>query len=178
VSTITEARAVTAPVVSHVPWWRGKIVQVAAIVGVMWLAYRGWKSEYPWPNDVVWNGLQARFDSIQTYLIDQRLEGGGGLLFSIFDGFRVLADDLVTWFNDLLVWMTWIGTTVTGILLAWRFGGLRALAWALAAFATFAISGLWAESMETLALRGSPIASTASSRRSWTPRRSSPPSPT
>ncbi|HEU5009710.1 MAG TPA: ABC transporter permease subunit [Gaiellaceae bacterium] len=151
-STLTEARAVTTPVVSHVPWWRGKIVQVAAIVGIMWLAYRGWKSEYPWPDNLVWNGLQARFDSVQTYLIDQRLEGGGGLLFSIFDGFRVFADDLVTWFNDLLVWMTWIGTTVTGSLLAWRFGGLRAAAWAVAAFATFAISGLWAESMETLAL--------------------------
>lgn len=151
-STLTEARAVTTPIVSHVPWWRGKIVQVAAIVGIMWLAYRGWKSEYPWPDNLVWNGLQARFDSVQTYLIDQRLEGGGGLLFSIFDGFRVFADDLVTWFNDLLVWMTWIGTAVTGSLLAWRFGGLRAAAWAVAAFATFAISGLWAESMETLAL--------------------------
>jgi len=152
VSTITEARAVTTSVVSHVPWWRGKIVQVAAIVGVMWLAYRGWKTEYPWPDDLVWNGLQARFDSIQTYLIDQRLEGGGGLLFSVFDGFRVFADNLVTWFNDLLIWLTWIGTTVTGTLLAWRFGGLRAGAWALGAFATFAVSGLWAESMETLAL--------------------------
>src|SRR4029453_11223865 len=59
-STVTEARAVATPVVSHVPWWRGKIVQVAAIVGVMWLAYRGWKSEYPWPNDLVWDGLPAR----------------------------------------------------------------------------------------------------------------------
>ncbi len=58
----------------------------------------------------------------------------------------------MTWFNDLLVWLTWIGTTVAGTLLAWRFGGLRAGAWALAAFATFAISGLWTESMETLAL--------------------------
>ena len=151
-STITEARAVTTPVVSHVPWWRGKIVQVGAIVAVMWLAYRGWKTEYPWPDDLVWNGLQARFDSIQTYLIDQRLEGGGGLLFSVFDAFRVFADNLVAWFNDLLIWLTWIGTTVTGTLLAWRFGGLRAGAWALGAFATFAISGLWAESMETLAL--------------------------
>jgi len=154
VSTITEAEARTtvAPVVSHVPWWRGKLVQVAAIVAVMWLAYRGWKSEYPWPDSLVWNGLQARFDSIQNWLLDQRLSGGGGLLFSIFEGFRIFADNLVGWFNDLLVWLTWIGTTVTGTLLAWRFGGLRAGVWALAAFATFAISGLWSESMETLAL--------------------------
>ena len=53
-SAITEAPSV-APVVSHVPWWRGKLVQVAAIVGVMWLAYRGWKTEYEWPNDLVWS---------------------------------------------------------------------------------------------------------------------------
>ncbi len=58
----------------------------------------------------------------------------------------------MTWFNDLLVWLTWIGTTVAGTLLAWRFGGLRAGAWALGAFASFAVAGLWAESMETLAL--------------------------
>ena len=77
-STITEA-PLAVPVVSHVPWWRGKIVQVGAVIAVMWLAYRGWKSEYAWPNDLVWNGLQAKFDSIQTYLIDQRLEGGGGV---------------------------------------------------------------------------------------------------
>ena len=150
-STITEA-----PLAFRssrtLPWWRGKIVQVGAIIAVMWLAYRGWKSEYPWPNDLVWNGLQAKFDSVQTYLIDQRLEGGGGFLFTIFDGFRIFADNLVTWFNDLLIWLTWIGTTVAGTLLSWRFGGLRAAVWALAAFASFAVSGLWAESMETLAL--------------------------
>jgi glycine betaine/proline transport system permease protein len=150
-TTITDA-PIAAPVISHVPWWRGKIVQVGAIVALMWLAYRGWKSEYPWPSDLVWNGLQARFDRIQSYLVDRRLEGGGGLIFTVFDAFRVFADNLVTWFNDLLVWLTWIGATVAGTLLAWRFGGLRAGTWALAAFATFAISGLWEESMQTLAL--------------------------
>ncbi|HEX4746259.1 MAG TPA: ABC transporter permease subunit [Gaiellaceae bacterium] len=138
--------------VSHVPWWRGKIVQVAATVAVMWLAYRGWKSEYPWPDQLVWNRLQFEFDETQSWLIDKRLTGDGGLFFSIFDGFRVFADNLVEWFNDLLIWMTWIGTTVAGTLLAWRFGGRPAGAWALAAFATFAVTGLWEESMQTLAL--------------------------
>ncbi|MGI8480427.1 MAG: ABC transporter permease, partial [Gaiellaceae bacterium] len=150
-STITEA-PVAVPVVSHIPWWRGKIVQIGTVIAVMWFAQRGWKGEYPWPNDLVWNGLQARFDSIQTWLIDRRLEGGGGLLFTVFDGFRVFVDNLVTWLNELLVWLTWIGTAVAGALLSWRFGGPRAAAWALAAFASFALSGLWGESMETLAL--------------------------
>ena len=150
-TTVTEAAAVR-PVVSHVPWWRGKIVQVGAIVAVMWLAYRGWKAEYPWPNDLVWNSLQSEFDDIQSWLLDKDLEGGGGILFTVFDGFRVFVDNLVTWFRDALLWLTWIGTTVAGTLLAWRFGGLRAGIWALAAFASFAVSGLWAESIETLAL--------------------------
>jgi glycine betaine/proline transport system permease protein len=141
-----------APAVARTPWWRGKAVQVAAIVGLMWLAERAWGGEYPWPDDLVWGGLQGHLDAFQGWLIDQRLTGEGGPVFAVFDAFRVLCDDLVGWFYDLLVWLTWIGTTVTGTLLAWRFGGLRAGAWALGAFATFAVTGLWNESMETLAL--------------------------
>ncbi len=76
--------------VSHVPWWRGKIVQVGAIIGVMWLAYRGWKSEYPWPNDLVWNGLQAQVRRDPDVAPRPAPGGGGGLLFTIFDGFRDL----------------------------------------------------------------------------------------
>jgi glycine betaine/proline transport system permease protein len=150
-SSVTEAPLVT-PVITHVPWWRGKIVQVAGIVALMWLAYRGWRGEYPWPDALVWNRLQFRLDDVQAWMIDQELSGDAGLLFSVFDAFRVVCDNLVAWFLDALVWMTWLGTTVIGVLVAWRFGGLRAGAWALGAFAAFAISGLWLESMETLAL--------------------------
>ena len=151
-SVVTEEVRAAAPAIAHVPWWRGKLVQVAGIVALMWLSYRGWKSEYPWPNDLVWNNLQFRFDEFQSELIDKRLTGDGGVIFAAFDGFRVFADNLVQWFLDALIWMTWIGTTVAGTLLAWRFGGLRAGAWALGAYTAFAVSGLWAESMETLAL--------------------------
>ena len=48
--------------------------------------------------------------------------------------------------------MTWVGVTVAGVLISLRFGGVRAAIWAFAAFATFALSGLWIESMQTLAL--------------------------
>ena len=74
------------------------------------------------------------------------------MIFTIFDGFRVLVDELVAWFIELLSWLTWVGTTVAGTLLVWRFGGLRAAAFALVAFAAFALSGLWVASVETLAL--------------------------
>ena len=60
--------------------------------------------------------------------------------------------DLVDWFTSFLGWMTWVGVTVAGVLVSLRFGGVRAAIWALAAFVTFAASGLWVESMQTLAL--------------------------
>ena len=150
--TVVSDAPVVVPVVSRAPWWRGKIVQVAGIVGLMWLAYRAWGLDYPWPSSLVWNQLQFKLDEFQAWLIDQRLTDSGGPIFSLFDGFRIMCDNLVAWFYELLIWLTWIGTTVTGTLLAWRFGGTRAGAWAFAAFATFAITGLWLESMETLAL--------------------------
>jgi glycine betaine/proline transport system permease protein len=152
VSTITEARALTTTVVSHVPWWRGKIVQVAAIVGVMWLAYRGWKTEYPWPGSLTWSALPAHFDDFQTWLLDQRNAANPSFVFTVFDAFATFVDNLVGWFDRFLLWLTWIGTAIAGTAVALRFGGLRAAAWVAVAFASFALMGLWEESMQTLAL--------------------------
>jgi glycine betaine/proline transport system permease protein len=151
VSTITEVR-VAVPVVSHAPWWRGKLVQVAVIVGVMWLAYRGWKSEYPWPATLTWNTLPTHLNDFQTWLVDQRNADSPSLVIGAFNGFANMLDGLVTRFDDLLDWMTWVGVTVAGVLISLRFGGVRAAIWALAAFITFAASGLWVESMQTLSL--------------------------
>ena len=69
-----------------------------------------------------------------------------------FNGFAGFLDELVNWFTSFLAWMTWVGVTVAGVVLSLRFGGVRAAVWALAAFVTFAASGLWVESMQTLAL--------------------------
>src|SRR5215203_5616837 len=70
----------------------------------------------------------------------------------IFDGFRAFADWLVTAFTDALLWMTWLGTLAAGVLIVLRFGGLRAALLVLAAFVSFALMGLWEESVQTLAL--------------------------
>ena len=148
---VTE-RPIVAPVLSHRPWWRGKPVQVALVAAGMWVAYRSLRLEYPWPSSLAWNSLQFKLDEFQVWLIDQRSAEDKSLIFTIFDGFRVFVDELVVWFTELLGWLTWVGTTVAGTLLVWRFGGLRAAVTALVAFAAFALSGLWAESMETLAL--------------------------
>jgi glycine betaine/proline transport system permease protein len=151
-STIVEAAPTAAPVVSHIPWWRGKIVQVGAIVAVMWLAYRGWRAEYPWPNDLVWNSLSGHLDDFQLWLLTEKGQTDNGVVFTAFEWFSTTVDHLVGWFDRFLLWLTWLGTTVASVLLVWRFGGIRAALITLAAFATFALSGLWVESMQTLSL--------------------------
>jgi glycine betaine/proline transport system permease protein len=152
VASVLAERLRGAPVVAHRPWWRGKLVQVTAIVALMYLAYRAWKLEYPWPSSLVWTDLPIHLDSFQIWLLDQRSAEDKSIVFALFDGFRVFVDDLVTRLNELLLDLTWLGTTAAGTLIALRFGGLRAGAWVFAAFASFAAMGLWEESIETISL--------------------------
>ena len=141
-----------APVIAHRPWWRRTPVRVGLVVATMWLSYRALRGEYPWPASLSWNGLQFRLDDFQVWLIEQRSAEDKGLVFTIFDGFRLLVDDLVAWFDRFFLWLTWPGVTAIAALSVWRLGGLRAGLAVLAAFAAYALSGLWAESMETFAL--------------------------
>jgi glycine betaine/proline transport system permease protein len=153
VASVAAAEPVlTTPVVAHTPWWRGKLVQVAGIVALMYVAYRLRPLEYPWPERLEWNALSEHLDDFQIWLIDERNAEDKSVLFGIFDGFATFVENLVNWFTRLLLWLTWVGTVVAGILIALRFGGWRAAAWVAGAFAVFALTGLWAESMQTLAL--------------------------
>ena len=137
IATVAEAAPVT-PVLSHRPWWRGKIVQTAAIVALMYVAYRLWALEYPWPNELVWNSLSLHLDEFQLWLLTEKGEEDQGIVFTVFEGFSTSIDHLVDWFNRLLLWMTWLGTTLAGVALVLRFGGLRPALLTLFAFATFA----------------------------------------
>ena len=152
VTTVTDAPVAPSLIVEHRPWWRSRVTLTAAILGVMLLAYFGWKAQYPWPKGLVWNTLPTHLNDFQTWLVDQRNAESPSVVIRAFNGFANFLDDLVTWFTDFLGWMTWVGVTVAGVLISLRFGGARAAIWALAAFATFALSGLWIESMQTLAL--------------------------
>lgn len=146
------AEAAPAPIVDHRLWSRGKLVQVAGIVALMVVAYRARALEYAWPNDLVWNSLSVHLDDFQVWLLTERGKEDQSLVFTVFEGFSSAIDHLVEWFNRLLIWLTWPGATVAVTALVLRFGGLRAGSIALSAFATFALLGLWEESMETLAL--------------------------
>ncbi len=151
-TTVTVEQLSAGPVIIHRPWWRGKMVQTAGIVALMYIAYRAWQLEYPWPTALTWNALPAHFDDFQTWLLDQRNAEDPSFVFAIFDAFATFVDNLVGWFDRLLLWLTWIGTTVAGTAVALRFGGWRAAVWIVVAFAAFALMGLWEESMQTVAL--------------------------
>lgn len=150
--TAAELTAVSAPALAHRPFWRSRFVLSAAIVGVMLVAYFGWKTQYPWPARLQWTALQTHLDTFQTWLLDQRNATHPNIVFRLFNGFANFLDNLVSWLTRGLLWLTWVGTTVVGTLIVWRFGGRRAALIILSAFVSFALVGLWEESIQTLAL--------------------------
>lgn len=155
-STIVEAAPTAASPSSllheHRPWWRSRLTLSAAILGVMLVCYFGLKGEYSWPGRLVWTALPIHLNDFQTWLVDQRNADNPSAVIGVFNGFASFLDDLVSWLIRLCGWMTWIGTATVGVLIALRFGGIKAAIWAIAAFATFALSGLWLESIQTLGL--------------------------
>jgi ABC-type phosphate/phosphonate transport system permease subunit len=155
VSVIADAPAASPTpslLVEHRPWWRSRVTLTAAIVGVMLVCYFALKAEYPWPASLTWNSLPTYLNDFQTWLVDQRNAESPSFVIRAFNGFADFLDSLVNWFTSFLGWMTWVGVSVAGVLVSLRFGGVRASMWALAAFVMFAASGLWVESMQTLAL--------------------------
>ena len=151
-TTVAAERVAVTPVVSHRPWWRGKLVQVAGVVALMYVAYRAWALDYPWPSSLVWNELSLHLNDFQTWVLTEKGQADNGIVFTLFEWFSTSVDHFVDWFNRFLLWMTWVGSTVAGTLLVLRFGGARAAALTLVAFASFALTGLWEESMQTLSL--------------------------
>ena len=93
-----------------------------------------------------------RLDSAQEWLLEQRTAENPNIIFAILDGFRALAEWLVNALLDSLLWLTWVGTIVAGTLIVLRYGGWRAALIVFAAFVVFAITGLWEQSIQTLAL--------------------------
>lgn len=133
-------------------WWRSRTGQVAGIVAAVLAAYVAARDDFPWPSSLAWNTLGGELDDFQVWLIRQRSAEDQNVVFALFDGFRLLVDDLVVRLNDLLLWMTWFGVLAAAVLVVLRFGGWRAALGTFAAFASFALMGLWEESIQTLAL--------------------------
>ncbi len=133
-------------------WWNGRPARVLLVVAAMLVAFAALHADFPWPASLSWTSLGERLDSFQGWLLERRTAEDRSVVFAAFDGFRALADALVTWLNDLFLAMTWIGTAAAGVLVVLRFGGWRAALVVLGAFVAFAAMGLWEESVQTLAL--------------------------
>src|SRR5438105_7510294 len=118
----------------------------------MLIAFLGWKSALAWPDRLVWNSLPNHLDGFQTWLSDRRNTAHPSFVFAIFNGFATFLDNLVSWFTTFFHRLTWVGTVVLGTLVVLRFGHWKQAVGVLAAFASFALIGLWEESVQTFAL--------------------------
>ena len=136
--------------------FRGRGAQALGIVAILILGYILFKNEYSWPASLTWDELPAKLDDAQDWLLEQRTEGSNPF-FAVLDAFRAVCDWLVTALLDMLEWLTWVGTLAAGTLLVLRFCGLRAALVTFFAFVSFALLGLWEESMQTLALMGAAV---------------------
>jgi glycine betaine/proline transport system permease protein len=146
-------RGLRAPTLAPAPArWRSRPVQVAVIVAIMVIAFAALRDEFPWPGSLTWAELPAKLDDLQNWLLDQRTAADPNIIFAILDGFRALAEWLVGALEDVLLWLTWVGTFAASVLIVLRFGGWRAALIVASAFVSFALMGLWEESIQTLAL--------------------------
>ena len=137
--------------------WRGRPAAVGAIIVLMLVGFVLFRDEFAWPASLTWQALPERLNDFQVWLLDERTAENPNLIFAIFDGFRAFADWLVVALNDVLLWLTWPGVIAAAVLIVLRFGGLRVAMGVAAAFACFALTGLWEESMQTLALMSAAV---------------------
>ncbi len=132
--------------------WRSRPVMVGGIVALLLLGYFLFKGDSPWPASLTWEDLPRKLDDAQDWLLEQRTADNPNPFFAVLEGFRSFCEWLVTAFIDIFEWLTWVGTIAASVLVVWRFGGWRAALIVFFAFVSFALMGLWEESIQTLGL--------------------------
>jgi glycine betaine/proline transport system permease protein len=132
--------------------WRSRPAQVGAIIGLWLIAYLVFKGQFDWPSSLTWKQLPAKLDNAQNWLLEQRTADNPNPIFAVLEGFRSMCEWLVTAFVDIFEWLTWVGTIAASVLIVWRFGGWRPALIVFGAFVSFALMGLWEESIQTLGL--------------------------
>jgi glycine betaine/proline transport system permease protein len=152
VAAATDYAAPAVAIPAPRPWWRGRPGLVVGIVLAMLIGYLGWKTSLPWSHRLVWGSLSGYLDRFQTWLSDSRNTPHPSFVFSIFNGFATFLDNLVSWFTTFFEKLTWVGTVVLGTAVVLRFGHWKQALGVLVAFASFALMGLWEQSVQTFAL--------------------------
>jgi len=133
-------------------WWRNRYLLSGLVIAGMVIAYQVWPNGYPWPSALTWNSLPGYLDNFQTWLSDQQGSADPSVIFTILNGISTGLGDFVSAIASLCHDLTWVGTFAAGVLVALRFGGVRASLWVAGAFASFAAMGLWDEAVQTFAL--------------------------
>ncbi len=131
-------------------WFQALIVLAVVLAGYASARMMGnpsWAGGFP---TAVGESFMARLDGLYAWIVENRNDSPLFLYF--FNYISVGLGSAVVLINQVLDFLTWAGVTVLGVLGAWRVAGWRVALLVLAAFGTFAFTGLWNESMTTLAL--------------------------
>ncbi|WP_159944752.1 MULTISPECIES: proline/glycine betaine ABC transporter permease [unclassified Nocardiopsis] len=131
-------------------WVRALLVVVVLVAGY-WvsrlLGHPAWAGGFP---TAVGDRFMAWLDSVYAWIVANRNDSPLFLYF--FNYVSVGLGSAVVLINRTLDLLTWPGVTLAGVFIAWRVAGWRVALVVLAAFAVFALTGLWNASMTTLAL--------------------------
>jgi glycine betaine/proline transport system permease protein len=133
-------------------WWRGKAGAAIGVAIAIVVSYFIWKNQLTWPAALTWNSLAHDLDNFQAWLSNNRNVPHPSIVFRVFNGVASFLDHLVGWLTSFFLKLTWVGTTALGTLVVLRFGGRRAALIVLAAFVSFAATGVWDPSVRTFAL--------------------------
>ena len=106
----------------------------------------------PWPAWLTWNSLAQLSRQLPDVAQRQPQCAGSELLLRRVQRIATFLDDLVGWITSFFFKLTWVGTAALGTLVVLRFGGRRAALGVVAAFAAFALTGLWESSVQTFSL--------------------------
>jgi glycine betaine/proline transport system permease protein len=147
VAIATRRRGLDVSPVRHLKAGRPLIVVV--VIAVMVALYPVLRNDAPWPSGFMY-GLNTRLDSVYNWIVSN--QGSSWIYVYFLNQISSFLNWLVMSFTDLLNGMTFVGVglALTGIAVRWC--GWRASLVVLGALLSFGIMGLWAESMQTLAL--------------------------
>jgi len=139
--------------VEHRPWWRSRLTLVGGIIGVTVVCHLTLSRTQTWPGSLVWHSLEHYLDNIQNWLSAESDKSHPNIIYRVIHGVSSVLDTLVRWlYHFFSSWLRWPATTLLAVLVAWRWGGIRAALIMFATFVGFAVLGLWDDSMQTLAL--------------------------
>jgi glycine betaine/proline transport system permease protein len=122
---------------------------VVLVIAVMVVLYPLLRNQSPWPSGFTY-ALNARLDEVYNWIVNN--QGSSWIYVYFLNQISSFLNWLVTSFTDLLNGMTFVGVGLALTAITVRWCGWRASLVVLGALLSFGIMGLWAESMQTLAL--------------------------